>query len=167
MAVALSAFGGVGWQFFDTNGAPLSGGKIYSYLAGTTTPAPTYTDQTGATPLSNPIILNAAGRVATGEIWQPLGGRYKYILTTSVDVLIGTFDNINTVAAGSAAVENFVGTGAQTVFVVSAAPFDENATNIYISGIYQQKNTYSLSGSSITFSQAPPLNASIEVSYFA
>lgn len=161
-----SAFGGIGWQFFDANGIVLSGGKIWSYSAGTTTPAPTYTDRTGTIPLSNPIILNAAGRVATGEIWQPAGSQYKYVLTTSSDVLLGTFDNVGVIAAGSALVQNFTGTGAQTVFTLTYAPIDENATNIYVSGIYQQKNTYSVSSTQITFSQAPPLNATIEVNYF-
>ena len=44
--VYISAFGGVGTQFFDNNGVILSGGKIYSYEAGTTTPAITYTSST-------------------------------------------------------------------------------------------------------------------------
>ena len=51
--VYISAFGGVGTQFFDNNGVILSGGKIYSYAAGTTTPATTYTSSTGATPPMN------------------------------------------------------------------------------------------------------------------
>ena len=35
-------------QFFDANGNPLAGGKVYTYAAGTTTPIVTYTDSTGA-----------------------------------------------------------------------------------------------------------------------
>jgi hypothetical protein len=34
-------------RFFDSNGNPLAGGKLYSYAAGTTTPQSTYTDQSG------------------------------------------------------------------------------------------------------------------------
>jgi hypothetical protein len=58
MAVNLSPFGGAGWQFFNNNGVPLAGGKIYTYAAGTTTPQATYTTNSGVTPHSNPIILN-------------------------------------------------------------------------------------------------------------
>ena len=47
MAVNLSPVAGAGWQFFDNNGAPLSGGLIYTYLAGTTTPQATYTTSSG------------------------------------------------------------------------------------------------------------------------
>jgi hypothetical protein len=61
-------------------------------------------------------------------------------------------------------VQNFSGTGAQTSFVLTAAPPDENNTQIYIAGAYQQKNTYSVSGSTITFSSAPPIGTdNIEV----
>lgn len=94
MTVNLSALAGAGQQFFDDNGVPLSGGKLYSYVAGTTTPQATYTSASGATLHANPIILNAAGRVATGEIWLTAGQNYKFLLNTSADVLIATWDNI-------------------------------------------------------------------------
>ena len=94
MAVNLSPIGGVAAQFFDNNGDPLSGGKIYTYAAGTTTPSPTYTSSTGGTPHANPIILDAAGRVPGGEIWLTDGAQYKFIIKTSTDVQIGSYDNI-------------------------------------------------------------------------
>lgn len=166
MNVYLSSFGGVGWQFFDSNGTPLSGGKIYSYEAGTTTPAPTYTDNTGNTLHANPIVLNSAGRVATGTIWQPAGSEYKYSLETSVNILVGVFDNIGTIPSGESQVANFTGTGAQVNFVLASAPVSENAVNIYINGVYQQKNTFSVQGSTITFSSPPPVTSTIEVTYF-
>ena len=60
--VNLSPFGGVGWQFFDNNGAPLAGGLIYTYAAGTTTPQTTYTTIAGTTAHTNPIVLDATAR---------------------------------------------------------------------------------------------------------
>ena len=94
MAVNLSALAGAGQQFFNDSGVILSGGKLYSYAAGTTTPQTTYTSASGSTAHSNPIILNSAGRVATGEIWLTAGSNYKFALYTSADVLITTWDNI-------------------------------------------------------------------------
>ena len=94
MTVNLSALAGAGQQFFDNSGVILSGGKLYSYAAGTTTPQATYTSASGSTAHSNPIILNSAGRVATGEIWLTAGSNYKFVLYTSTDVLIATWDNI-------------------------------------------------------------------------
>ena len=94
MTVNLSALGGAGQQFFDNNGDPLTGGKLYSYVAGTTTPQATYTTAAGNVPHANPIILDAAGRVATGEIWVSAGQNYKFVLKTSTEVTIATWDNI-------------------------------------------------------------------------
>ena len=93
--VALSSLGGAGWQFFDTNGVPLSGGKLYTYTAGTTTPAVTYTTSAGTpdTENPNPIILDSAGR-PPAQIWLPNSTSYKFVLTSSTDVPVWTKDNI-------------------------------------------------------------------------
>lgn len=91
--VVLSPIGGAGEQFFDDSGRVLSGGKIYTYAAGTTTPLATYTSVSGVTPNANPVVLNAAGRVS-GEIWLVYGSSYKFVLKTSLDVTIATWDNI-------------------------------------------------------------------------
>jgi len=93
MSVFLSPFAGVGAQFFDNNGNILSGGKLYTYTAGTTTPQATYTDSTGGTPNTNPIVLNAAGRTAQA-IWLTEGVSYKFVLMTSANVVIGTYDDV-------------------------------------------------------------------------
>ena len=89
----LSALAGAGAQWFDDNGNVLSGGKIYTYQAGTTTPAATYADNLGSAVNSNPIVLDASGRVPQ-EIWFPVGSKFKFVVKTSTDALIGTYDNI-------------------------------------------------------------------------
>ena len=89
----LSAFAGAGAQFFDDNGSPLVGGKLYSYAAGTTTLLATYTTSAGTVANTNPIILNAGGRTSN-EIWQATGILLKFVLYNSVDELIGTYDGI-------------------------------------------------------------------------
>jgi len=94
MTVNLSALAGAGQQFFDNNGNPLTGGKLWSYQAGTTTPQTTYTNAAGTIAHTNPIILDSAGRVATGEIWVTAGSNYKFVLMTSTDVTLATWDNI-------------------------------------------------------------------------
>jgi hypothetical protein len=88
------------WQrFFDDNGEPLAGGKLYSYEAGTLTPLTTYTDQAGTVANSNPVILDANGYVATA-IGNPCGlwllpDSYKFILTDADDVQLKFLDNID------------------------------------------------------------------------
>lgn len=77
--------------FYDDNGNPLSGGKIYSYEAGTTTPKATYTDQGGLAANANPVVLDSAGRAA---IWLDNSAGYKFVVKTSADVTIRTVDSI-------------------------------------------------------------------------
>lgn len=78
-------------QFFDANGNPLSGGKLYSYDAGTTTPRATYTDSTGNVANANPVILDTRGEAS---VWMD-SGAYKLALYTSTNVLVWTVDGLN------------------------------------------------------------------------
>jgi hypothetical protein len=95
MAVNLSPAGGVAAQFFTNSGNVLTGGKLYTYLAGTTTPTPTYTTSAGNVARTNPIVLDAAGRVPSGgEIWLTNGVLYKFVLEDANSVVIATYDNV-------------------------------------------------------------------------
>jgi len=79
-------------QFFGSDGLPLVGGKLYTYAAGTTTPLATYTDYTGATQNTNPVILDATGQAG---VWLPDTTTYKYVLKTSADVTLYTVDYVS------------------------------------------------------------------------
>lgn len=165
MAVYLSPFYGAAGQLFNDNGDPLAGGKIYSYLAGSTTLTATYTTSAGNIAHSNPIVLDGAGRVPSGEIWLTDNTTYKFVVEDSVGGLIGTYDNIPGINDLNPAVQNFTGDGSTLTFALSFAPSSENTTSVYINGVYQNKNTWSLSGLSLIFTQAPPTTSKIEVVY--
>ena len=150
MAVLLSPVGGVAGQFFDNNGNPLTGGKLYSYVAGTTTPQATYTSSAGTVAHSNPIILDAGGRVPGGEIWLTDGLQYKFVLKNANDVLIGTYDNIIGINS------NFVNfltetevqtaTASQTVFTLTTMQYQPGTNNltVHVDGVNQiDGSTYS------------------------
>lgn len=77
-------------HFVDNNDDALVGGKLFVYLAGTTTKTTTYTDVTGATPQTNPIILNARGEPENNSnasigIWLTTGQAVKMVLSPSTD----------------------------------------------------------------------------------
>ena len=147
----LSALAGAGAQFFDNNGNVLSGGKVYTYAAGTTTPAATYTNNLGSAANSNPIILDSAGRPPQ-EIWFPIGTTFKFVIKTSTDTLIGTYDNIpsindpysegsllsnvtgtNTIAATATPTITAYATGASYSFI--AANTNTGAVTLSIDGL--------------------------------
>jgi hypothetical protein len=182
MAVNLSPVGGVAAQFFDNSGNILTGGKIYSYLAGTTTPAATYTTFSGVTAQSNPIILNAAGRVSdSGEIWLTDAISYKFVIKDQNDVLIATYDNV--VGINSNFI-NFTGkeetktaTQGQTVFTLTTLSYQPGTNNllVFVNGSKQVITDNYLETSStvvtfvsglnvgdvVDFCTATPLNTSI------
>jgi len=80
-------------QFFDANGSPLVGGKVYTYAAGTTTPLETYTDESGVTPNTNPVILDSRGEC---NLWFSPASSYKVVLESATGALQWTVDNIST-----------------------------------------------------------------------
>lgn len=57
---------------------------------------------------------------------------------------------------GTIYVQRLSGTGAQTVFTLNAAPQSNNVVDIYINGIYQNKDTFTVAGADVIFSEAPP-----------
>ncbi|UXY14755.1 hypothetical protein N8I74_15740 [Chitiniphilus purpureus] len=79
-------------QFFDSNG-PLSGGKLYTYEAGTSTPKATWVDSAKLAANTNPIILDARGEASI--YWD---GNYKVVLTDADDVGIYTQDPVKSLA---------------------------------------------------------------------
>ena len=112
MTVYLSAFAGAGAQFFTDDGEVLSGGKIYTYAAGTTTPQNTYTSVAGSTANSNPIVLDSGGRLPE-DMWLSESVLYRFVLTDSNDVQIGTYDDIsgiNDISTESVAWSTITGT---------------------------------------------------------
>lgn len=90
-------------KFFDSNGVPLIGGKLFTYEAGTaSTKQTTYTDSTGGTANTNPIILDARGEC---DCWLDPSLLYKFTLSPSSDTdpptnPIWTVDNIASAASG-------------------------------------------------------------------
>jgi hypothetical protein len=144
MAVNLSPVGGVAAQFFTNNGVPLTGGKIYTYAAGTTTPATTYTTSVGNVAWTNPIVLNAGGRVPNGgEIWLTDGINYKFVLKDANDVTIATYDNISGINSNFVSYiadqEIQTATAGQTVFTLTTMSYQPGTNNlsVFVDGVNQ------------------------------
>ena len=143
MAVNLSPVGGVAAQFFTNTGAVLTGGKLYTYSAGTTTPQAAYTSSSGATAWTNPIVLDAAGRVSgSGEIWLTDGITYKFVLKDSNDVLIATYDNVSGINSNAVSFTNqqqiITATAGQTVFNLSISyQPGTNSLSVFVDGVNQ------------------------------
>jgi hypothetical protein len=128
MSYSLSLFAGAGWQFFDNNGTILSGGKLYTYSAGSTSPLTTYTSSTATALNPNPIILDSAGRVPA-EVWVNSSSIAKFVLKDANDVLIGTWDNIPSLVSSL----NLTGVNNGVVYFNSVGTFS-SGTNLTFDG---------------------------------
>ncbi len=147
-------------QFFTANGQPLVGGKLYTYAAGTNTLLATYVDQAGSANNTNPTILDSRGEAS---VWLAVGLLYDFVLKDSLDSLIWTVSNLG--GGNGTSQQYFTGTGSTTIFTMAAPPFSKTQMMIFINGVYQNKNTWTIAGPTLTFSQAPPLTSIIEVTY--
>lgn len=169
MAVNLSPLAGAGSQFFTDAGTPLTGGLLYTYAAGTTTPAATYSDISGATANSNPIVLNAAGRV-TGEVWLLAGTSYKFVLKTATLTTIGTWDNIDgvndVIASTDFYADTFTCTAGQTTFTLSSNPGSINNLTVSLDGAVLVAGTdFTWTGTTVVLSMAAYLDQVLRVAY--
>ena len=97
-------------QFLDADGDPLSGGKLYTYAAGTTNNLATYSDSALSSANANPVVLDAGGR-ATVFLQAKA---YKFKLDNSSDVEQWTQDNVYWVPVGADSVE-ITGTAGETL----------------------------------------------------
>lgn len=171
MSVNPSPIGGFAAQFFDNNGQPLSGGKIYTYAAGTTTPQATYTSALGTTPHANPIVLDSAGRVPGGEIWLTDSLIYKFVIETSTAILIGSYDNITGVNSNfvnyTVQEEVITATAGQTVFNLSTINYTPgtNSLSVYIDGVNQYVGDSYLETDSNTVTFTAGLHVGAEVKF--
>lgn len=149
--------------FADIDGQPLEDGYIWIGAA-------------GLNPIGNPINVywNAAQTLLAVQPIRTRGG-YPMNSGTPARLFVGSdysiqvqnkngsviytslLDNLYSGGGGGAIVANATGNGVQLIFSVSFIP-----SAIYINGVYQNQNTYSVAGGQVTFTQAPPLTSVIE-----
>ncbi|CAB3731286.1 hypothetical protein [Paraburkholderia rhynchosiae] len=126
-------------RFVDSNGNALAGGLLFTYQAGTSTKYPTYTDATGATQNTNPIVLNQRGEAS---IWLVPTQSYKFVLAPSTDSdpptsPIWTEDNVQT--NSGAAVGNMTderGSGGTIGFAANVDFTPGTTTSLTLSNSY-------------------------------
>lgn len=148
-------------QFFDSNGDPLAGGKIYTYAAGTTTPKATYTAADGLTSLANPIVLDSAGRAVIF-----IDGSYRFDIYDSASNLIRSVDNVTNFSAiaaaasyGSSLIANY-STGSPQFFAGDATVASASTVDLWAAGAPRVTITGT---TTITSLGTPPSSSDVEI----
>jgi hypothetical protein len=148
--------------FAGTDGLPLENGYIWVgtvNLNPQTNPIAVYWDAALTIAAAQPI------RTLNGyPIYQGTPSRFYAASDYSIQVLDSNGSLVYTSLNGNAfpgsagnLYANATGTGIQTVFAVAFRP-----SLIYINGVYQNQNTYTIAGGNVTFSEAPPVTSVIE-----
>lgn len=115
-------------QFFDDDGDPCNGCKLYTYTAGTTTPKATYTTETGGVSNANPVVMDASGRAVIF-----LTGSYKFRLEDANGNLIRETDNVTAFSTQTAGVDSITTNFTEAVVasgdsIIFADASDSNTT---------------------------------------
>lgn len=104
-------------QFFDGNGDPLAGGKVYTFdAAATTTPKTTYTTNALSVAHANPIVLDSEGRIA--DVFAATGEGFFIELTDAADDPVAEFENVE--ALGESSTDNITRTFTASRYKVSS-----------------------------------------------
>mgnify|MGYP003624629323 CR=1 FL=1 len=157
--------------FTDKNGDPLDNGYLYF-------------GEVDKNPETDPIQVYYDSRL-TQPVAQPIRTSNGYVMRNGAPALIYAGSQFSVTVrdknsdlviyspvgygidpgaiAGVVIVQDQIGDGVTTAFGMGASPATENATNVFIDGVYQSKAGYSISGTTLTFSEAPPLYSAIEI----
>lgn len=150
--------------FTDIDGQPLDDGYVYIGVAGLnpqTNPITVYSDPALSLAVVQPIRTNGGYPVLAGtpaRIYTP--GDYSIAVLNKNGTLVfnSLQNNVNDGEISTAI--NATGDGVTVAFTVPGQPFA-----VYINGVYQNKSTYTVAGTTLTFSEAPPVAAAIEFMY--
>jgi hypothetical protein len=157
--------------FTDKSGSPLDAGYLYFGEVNKnpeTNPIQVYYDSAFTQPAAQPLRTSNGYVMRNGSpalIYA--GSQFSVTVRDKNNVLViyspvGYGIDPGSVT-GTVVYDDFTGDGTTVSFTLSASPSTKNATNVYIDGVYQSKDNYNTSGSTLTFSTAPPLNSAIEV----
>ena len=153
-AASGSAGGYVGWNLTGdsgTNASVINNSNVaITGGAGITTTASTFNLDIAAAGFAGIAIAGNAGYVPD-----------------STAATAGTFlqaDGSWAAAGGlpTITVDTGSGTGAQVAYTLSVTPSSVNYVNVFINGVYQAKSSYTVAGTTLTFTTAPPNNSVIE-----
>jgi hypothetical protein len=147
--------------FSDRSGSPINDGNVFigtAFLDAETNPVQVYWDTNLTIPAVQPIKTSGGYLYRNGAISNVfVNGDYSMTVRDKNDTFVYSSESVFA-TIGSGLVQNLSGDGIDTTFAINFVP-----GLVFINGVYQFKNTYSIVGSDIVFSEAPPFNSSIEL----
>ncbi len=132
-------------------GVTVSSGQVSIGQAVATSDSPTFANMT----LSGTDSIKISSGTTAQRNGTPVAGMFRYNTTT------GEFEGYTNEwgaiggGGGSFTTDIFAGDGSDTTFTVTSSVGNENDLMVFIDGVFQAQDSYSVSGTTLTFSTAP------------
>ena len=160
--------------FTDKSGSPLDNGYLYfgtANLNPETNPIQVYYDVNLLQPAAQPLRTSNGYVMRNGSPALIYANSQFSVTVRDKNHTMVIYSPVGFgIAPGSAAgygssisYDAFVGDGATVAYTLSTTVLLTATANVFIDGVYQSKNNYGISGTTLTFSTAPPYLSAIEV----
>ena len=147
--------------FTNRDGSPIDNGNVYigtAFMDAEANPIQVYWDDALSIPAAQPIKTSGGYFYRNGTVANVfVNGDYSMTVKDSKYALVYTSESVFG-TLGQGLVQNLSGDGAEDTFLINFIP-----SLVFINGVYQFQNTYSIVGPDIIFSEAPPFNSNIEL----
>ena len=120
-----------------------------------------FTLSTGADDENN-LMVFIDGVFQAQNVYSVSGTTLTFATAPASGRVITVYHSTTTVGGSNNSIATMTGDGSDTTLTLSVAPVHENNVQVYFDGVYQSKSNYSISGTTLTFSTAPPSGVAVE-----
>ena len=154
---------------FTSSGSGGSGGSSSSFAKNTFAGDGSTTAFTLSTTMTNEdgLIVFIDGVYQADNVYTVSGTTLTFATAPANSRVIEVFQLEGGIVGTAPSVDTMTGDGSDTTLALSVTPSSENQTFVTIDGVVQHKDTYSISGSTLTFSAAPPTGTKVECVTFS
>ncbi len=110
----------------------------------------------------NNLMVFIDGVFQAQNVYSVSGTTLTFATAPANGRVITVYHSTTTVGGSNNTLNTMTGDGSDTTLTLSTAPVHENNVSVYFDGVYQSKSNYSVSGTTLTFSTAPPTGVLVE-----
>ena len=110
----------------------------------------------------NNLIVFIDGVFQAQNVYSVSGTTLTFATAPANGRVITAYHSTTTVGGSNNTIATMTGDNSDTTLSLPTAPVSENNVFVYFDGVYQSKSNYSISGTTLTFSTAPPTGVLVE-----
>ena len=110
----------------------------------------------------NNLMVFVDGVFQAQNVYSVSGTTLTFATAPANGRVITVYHSTTTVGGSNNSIATMTGDGSDTTLTLSVAPVHENNVSVYFDGVYQNKDSFSVSGTTLTFGVAPPSGVAVE-----